>query len=58
MAHTDPDMTKAYQRGHARKILRVDMILPFNVPGSDDGVGKQRAIDRGSPRPEPQEIFE
>lgn len=31
MAHTDPDMTRAYQKGHARKVLRVDMLLPFSV---------------------------
>ena len=30
MAHTDPDMTRAYQKGHARKVLRV----AFN-PGLD-----------------------
>jgi integrase len=35
MAHTDPDMTRAYQKGHARKVLRVDMMLPFSV--EDDG---------------------
>ena len=57
MAHTDPDMTKAYQKGHARKILRVDMMLPFHVPGSGDRVEEQRAIYRVSRRPEAQEIF-
>ena len=31
MAHTDPDMTRAYQKGHARQILRVDMLLPISV---------------------------
>jgi integrase len=31
MAHTDPDMTRAYLKGHARKLLRVDMILPYSV---------------------------
>lgn len=31
MAHTDPDMTRYYQKGHARKILRIDMQLPFGV---------------------------
>lgn len=46
MAHTDPDMTKAYQKGHARKVLRVDMLLPFNVPGPDDGVSERRAVYR------------
>ena len=29
MAHTDPDMTRAYQKGHARKVLRVEMMLPY-----------------------------
>lgn len=39
MAHTDPDMTRAYQRGHARKILRVEMVLPWNVEDDKpDGV--------------------
>jgi len=33
MAHTDPDMTRAYHKGHARKILRVDM--PFSVDDDD-----------------------
>ena len=35
MAHTDPDMTRAYQKGHARKVLRVDMMLPFSVDDDD-----------------------
>lgn len=35
MAHTDPDMTRAYQKGHARKVLRVDMLLPFSVTDND-----------------------
>lgn len=35
MAHTDPDMTLAYQKGHARKVLRVDMMLPFSVIDDD-----------------------
>ena len=26
MAHTDLDMTRAYQKGHARKVLRVEML--------------------------------
>ena len=38
MAHTDPDMTRAYQQGHARRILRVDMLLPFGVLGKNGGV--------------------
>jgi hypothetical protein len=24
----DPDMTPSYQKGHARKVLRIDMVLP------------------------------
>ena len=35
MAHTDPDMTRAYQKGHARKVLRVDFMLPFSVHDKD-----------------------
>jgi enterobacteria phage integrase len=42
MAHTDPDMTRAYQKGHARKVLRVDMMLPFSVLGAEDGVREER----------------
>ena len=57
MAHTDPDMTKAYQKGHARKILLVDMMLPLNVPGTDDSVREQGAIYQVSSRPDPQERF-
>lgn len=42
MAHTDPDMTRAYQRGHARKVLQVQMMLPRDVlapatGGTDSG---------------------
>jgi integrase len=40
MAHTDPDMTRAYQKGHARKLLRVDMILPYSVI---DGPAEERS---------------
>jgi hypothetical protein len=62
MAHTDPDMTRAYQKGHARKVLRVDMMLPFNVPRTevpkaDDGIREQRAVYRLATRPNRQEIF-
>jgi enterobacteria phage integrase len=42
MAHTDPDMTRYYQKGHARKVLRVDMMLPDSV--TDDGIGEPRAV--------------
>lgn len=41
MAHTDPDMTRAYQKGHARKVLRVDMMLPFSVGDDEGGVREQ-----------------
>jgi integrase len=62
MAHTDPDMTRAYQKGHARKVLRVDMMLPFNVPRTempkaDDGIREERAVYRLAMRPYRQEIF-
>lgn len=44
MAHTDPDMTRSYQKGHARKVLRVDMMLPFGIEGGNgpDGVREPR----------------
>ncbi len=62
MAHTDPDMTRAYQKGHARKVLRVEMMLPFNVPatderGSPDGVREERAVYRPILLSNRQEIF-
>ena len=41
MARTDPDMTRAYQKGHARKVLRVDMLLPFSVTDDDLGVREE-----------------
>ncbi|HZD53100.1 MAG TPA: hypothetical protein VE175_08640 [Woeseiaceae bacterium] len=44
MAHTDPDMTRAYQKGHARKVLRVDMMLPFSVTDHDLGVREESPI--------------
>lgn len=43
MAHTDPDMTRAYQKGHARKVLRVEMILPWSTENEGpDGVRDAR----------------
>ncbi len=58
MAHTDPDMTRAYQKGHARKVLRVDMMLPYHVPKHDDAVREERAVYRANTLPpERQEIF-
>ena len=55
-------MTRAYQKGHARKVLRVDMMLPFNVPqagapGDDDGVREERAVYRLTRLSNRQEIF-
>lgn len=51
MAHTDPDMTRAYQRGHMRKVLEVDMTLPVNVldgiarsPQGRDEIREQRVL--------------
>jgi integrase len=44
MAHTDPDMTREYQKGHARKVLRVDMMLPFSVSDDDCGVREEPPI--------------
>ena len=46
MAHTDPDMTRAYQKGHARKILRIDMMLPWSVERDDgsDGIREPRPV--------------
>jgi integrase len=41
MAHTDPDMTRAYQKGHARRVLRIEMILPWSVE-DDDHEGNDR----------------
>jgi hypothetical protein len=44
MAHTDPDMTRSYQKGHARKVLRVDMVLPDSVTDDTQGVRESRAV--------------
>ncbi len=41
MAHTDPDMTRAYQKGHARKVLRVEMMLPYRVPQQPDNAVRE-----------------
>ncbi|HEX7037068.1 MAG TPA: tyrosine-type recombinase/integrase [Pseudomonadales bacterium] len=43
MAHTDPDMTRAYQKGHARKVVRVEMILPFGIRDPDPEIREARA---------------
>ncbi|MBW4052714.1 MAG: hypothetical protein HIU85_14865 [Proteobacteria bacterium] len=57
MAHTDPDMTRAYQKGHARKVLRVQMMLPYRVPQPDNAVRERRAVYRVVALPQGQEIF-
>lgn len=46
MAHTDPDMTRAYQKGHARKVLRVEMMLPYRIPQPDNGVREMTPVYR------------
>jgi enterobacteria phage integrase len=43
MAHTDPDMTRAYQKGHARKVLRVEMMLPWSVNRDEEDVVRERS---------------
>jgi hypothetical protein len=66
MAHTDPDMTRAYQKGHARKVLRVDMLLPFSVNTVDpDSVAEERGVYRDEvvggwqkPFPDPESAAE
>jgi integrase len=55
MAHTDPDMTRSYQKGHARKVLRVEMMLPYSVTEDTSGIKEQPAVYRV--RRERQEIF-
>jgi integrase len=57
MAHTDPDMTRAYQKGHARKVLRIEMMLPYRVPQPDNAVREQRAVYRVGAPPQGQEKF-
>ena len=57
MAHTDPDMTRAYQKGHARKVLRIDMMLPFGVLGDDNGVREETPVYRLDRPKNGQEIF-
>jgi integrase len=43
MAHTDPNMTRSYQKGHARKVLRVEMVLPYSVMDDELGVREPQA---------------
>lgn len=53
MAHTDPDMTRYYQKGHARKVLRVEMVLPYSVRDDESSVQEPRVPYRvGEPRQE------
>lgn len=57
MAHTDPDMTRAYQKGHARKVLRIDMMLPFSVEDDERTVREEPArYAHATPNPR-QETF-
>ena len=49
MAHTDPDMTRAYQKGHTRKVLRVNMMLPFSVTDDDSGVREEAPVYTAAP---------
>lgn len=48
MAHTDPDMTRAYQKGHARRVLRVEMMLPWSVEDDvregEDGIREEPPV--------------
>jgi integrase len=55
MAHTDPEMTRSYQKGHARKVLRVDRVLPWSV--TDDEVGVREARGPYHVRHARREIF-
>jgi len=57
MAHTDPDMTRAYQKGHARKVLRVEMMLPYCVPKHEGFVREAPAVYRATAPLGSQEIF-
>lgn len=57
MAHTDPDMTRAYQKGHARKVLRVEMMLPFSVEDDDRTVREEADLYNTIAPRQRQEIF-
>ena len=52
-------MTRAYQPGHARKVLRIEMLLPLSVTTRDDGrVEEERAVyELRRPATGPQEKF-
>jgi len=45
MAHTDPDMTRAYQKGHARKVLRVEMMLPWSLTDRQGDAVEERRVE-------------
>jgi hypothetical protein len=50
-------MTRAYQKGHARKVLRIDMMLPFGVLGLEDGVREEPPVYRLDRPKSRQETF-
>lgn len=50
-------MTRAYQKGHARKVLRIEMMLPYRVPQPENAVREKRAVDRVAASPQGQERF-
>ncbi|MGA7541066.1 MAG: hypothetical protein WBW93_20090 [Steroidobacteraceae bacterium] len=50
-------MTRAYQRGHACKVLRVEMMLPCYVPKHDGFVREAPAVYRATKPLGSQEIF-
>lgn len=56
MAHTDPDMTRHYQKGHARKVLKVEMILPYSVDDDDSKI-REPGVVYFPDRQNRQEIF-
>jgi hypothetical protein len=57
MAHTDPEMTWAHQKAHARKVLRVETMLPYRVPQPDNAVREARAVYRVGASRQGQEIL-
>ncbi|HWG77841.1 MAG TPA: hypothetical protein VN660_13765 [Steroidobacteraceae bacterium] len=57
MAHTDPDMTRAYQKGHSRKVLHVEMMLPYRVPQREHCVREKGSTYRVTASPRGQGKF-
>lgn len=57
MAHTEPDMPRANRKDHARKVLRVEMMLPYRVPKPDDGIREKAIVYRAGASAEAPEIF-